>query len=1053
MTAAADLAAADFQEIGYLLVVEGWRVAWTNRSELAGSGPGSWIATGTDETGDTDGDAATDRVVALGLEIPESIKLEIGVVESGLPVNDGATFTLVDRDDHLIAFAEDEAGTPVYTRLDPTQDPAPSTLIGGGGDSVPLHGKHINGEAIGDAGERRRFQVLPTGALPGYDHAAIDSGVQDLRASTVRDAARWLEGRPVALYLIRRDVDGSWPSWSAQHASGCSLLWWGTLKGASAESRAWKVDCEGPSSWLRRTLNANRPADWQPLRPVLAFGPGEDRIASSFCYCTYNAQRLLGETSAYTGSDAITGGQTPAELADEINTRLQVVAGTSTADMPGGGWLAYYGATVSLTDEALSIRIADNNGGNAYGGVLALRMHAKAWLHLGWDLTLQKRSAAELSTPVEVEADIEPGFAPVWLDEVADPAPGYWTGIFTTCPAGVFWNDSPTKVDGDGALRVYNPIYSGGTDVLYPEAGQEWVVGFGVDRPYLEGQLARPPADKVLDAGACDATGFYAVRGSYKDSLEGEASTRYQIAKVSWPQATTSTAVALDGDSQAVAWAEQWLDPQAFGATNKKIDGPWALKDAEFVPLALLGYNLSGPDLAHAVLLRLLLSTGTATWTGKEGDPDASIAIGDNGHPDALLAVGEDLRGNDLEIADLGLAIPASMVDWSSFVAAAEALPGGKGGPLARTRLAYVGPFDSQQAIADIIGPRGWCFSLRGGRYGIFARSTPLDAADAEVTISPADIAGDPDELPPYESVDFRPLEPLDLVTVTYGGRNQLGDGGDEKTATIKARDPRAQQRRGNATLDVDGRSLLADGSWLHDFRELWGEQLSRFYGEPHALVRVKVKGNKARDLWPGTIVRYTSPWPATREGAYGMTARVGRVVSVSRNLQTLAAEVEILVAAGDTTTTGRRFAPIARLVDGHATVEARHDAGARKVYCYADAFGRGGSASDVAAFAEPAWLGVGGAMLARVWQSWDGVTWEQTASFEVESVDTAEHSITYAADSLTGTLWETRYAVLLPAKYEEQAGASWPTALFGVVAGSDGKFGVGDLPAYPWSP
>lgn len=1053
MTAVADLAAADFQEIGYLLVVEGWRVAWTNRSELAGSGPGSWIATGTDETGDTDGDAATDRVVALGLEIPESIKLEIGVVESGLPVNDGATFSLVDRDGHLIAFAEDEAGTPVYERVDPTQDPAPSTLIGGGGESVPLHGKHINGEAVGDAGERRRFQVLPTGALPGYDHAAIDSGVQDLRASTVRDAARWLEGRPVALYLIRRDVDGSWPSWSAQHASGCSLLWWGTLKGASAESRAWKVDCEGPSSWLRRTLNANRPADWQPLRPVLAFGPGEDRIASSFIYSTYNAQRLLGETSAFTGSDVITGGQTPAELADEIDTRLQTVAATVGPDIQ---WSTFYSASVNLTDQALGVRIADNNGGNAYGGVLALRMHAKAWLHLGWDLVLQKRSAAELSTTVEVEADTEPGFAPAWLDEVADPAPGYWTGIFTTCPVGAYWNDSPTKVDGDGALRVYNPIYPGGTDVLYPEAGQEWIVGVGVDTPYLEGQLARPPADKVLDAGACDATGFFAVRGSYKDSLEGEAETRYQLCKASWKQATTSTAVALDGDSQAVVWAEQWLAPETFGAPNKKIDRPWAVRDAEFVPVALLGYNLSKPDLAHVVLARLLLSTGTATWTGKEGEPDASVAIGDNGHPDALLGVGEDLRANDLEIADLGLAIPASMVDWSSFVAAAEALPGGKGGPLNRTRLTYVGPFDAQKCIGDIIGPRGWCFSLRGGRYGIFARSTPLDAADAEVTISPADIAGDPDELPPYESVDFRPLEPLDLVTVTWG-RNQLGDGGDERTETIKARDPRAAQRRGNATVEVDGRSLLADrtggNDWLPDFHELWGDHLARFYGEPHALVRVKVKGNKARDLWPGTIVRYTSPWPATREGAYGMTARVGRVVSVSRNLQTLAAEVEILVAAGDTTTTGRRFAPVARLLDAIEALEERHDADARTLYCYADAFGRGGSVSDVAAFDEPAWLGVGGAHKVNAWASHDGQTWEQVASFEVESVNAATSTITYAADSLTGSIPERRFVVLLPAPFDDQAASSWPTALFGVVAGSDGKHGAGNLPAYPWSP
>ena len=170
MPTVAQIAAAEFQGIAYLLVVEGWPVAWTSRAEIAGSGVGSWI--GTDEG---------DRVVALGLEPPEAVKLGVGVLDSGLPIDYPATFTIVDRDGHLIEFAEDEAGTAVYERLAPTDAPAPSTLIGGGGEPVNLHGKQINGEAIGAAGERRLYQVLPGGALPGYDHAAIDSGVGVLR--------------------------------------------------------------------------------------------------------------------------------------------------------------------------------------------------------------------------------------------------------------------------------------------------------------------------------------------------------------------------------------------------------------------------------------------------------------------------------------------------------------------------------------------------------------------------------------------------------------------------------------------------------------------------------------------------------------------------------------------------------------------------------------------------------------------------------------------------------------------------------------------------------
>ena len=46
MTTVAQLAAQPYQEFGYVLFVEGWRVAWTNRVELAGSGVSSWIGTG-----------------------------------------------------------------------------------------------------------------------------------------------------------------------------------------------------------------------------------------------------------------------------------------------------------------------------------------------------------------------------------------------------------------------------------------------------------------------------------------------------------------------------------------------------------------------------------------------------------------------------------------------------------------------------------------------------------------------------------------------------------------------------------------------------------------------------------------------------------------------------------------------------------------------------------------------------------------------------------------------------------------------------------------------
>jgi hypothetical protein len=186
MATVAQLAARTYQEIAWLFVIEGWDVAFTNRPDLVGSGGGSWIGT-----------AHGARTVALGLEPPEAVKLGIGIVDSGLPVDDGLTVTIVDRDGHLISFMKDEPGDVVAERLGPLDDPAPATLLGPQGETVAVWGRHVNGEAIGAAGERRQFFVLPGVTMPGLDHPAIgsDDGAGGLRVSAVRDDARWLEGR------------------------------------------------------------------------------------------------------------------------------------------------------------------------------------------------------------------------------------------------------------------------------------------------------------------------------------------------------------------------------------------------------------------------------------------------------------------------------------------------------------------------------------------------------------------------------------------------------------------------------------------------------------------------------------------------------------------------------------------------------------------------------------------------------------------------------------------------------------------------------------------
>lgn len=1042
MPTVAQLAAAEYQEIGYVLAVEGWPVMWTNRAELAGSGGGSWIGTGEGA-----------RTVALGLEVPSSIALEIeGINESGMLGGGDVAFTLVDRDGHVVDYAKAEAGSVVYQRLAPTDDPAPPSLIGAGGETVDLHGRWINGEAIGDEGERRLFQCLPGSPFTPRDHAAVSDETGDLRPSVVHGAARFYEGAHAALYVIRRDpVSGAWASWADQYASGASLIWWGRTRSLSVSARAWSLSCDGPLSWLARTLNDTRPAAWRPVSPLLDLADDENRIAISFAYVAAGGTTQVAAHSWYQVADTLTG-DTATELASEIDTRLLDLADDAGPDT---SFEAYANGQIKLTPQEVTLSCNNNGDAVAYGATCFLRMHSKVWAALGWVPSLQARKIADLTTETAVEVRGGPNWATDPADPVGqgdpDPGPGYVELLFRTLPVGTDPVAKPSLWDGNGAIRRYVPLFPGGADQLDGNGGQRLDVGLGSSL-YLEGQLARPVADVTIDGvGAADQAGFIAVRAPYQTASMSEPANRVALAKVSWRKRTASQTVEVDGDDRAILWLERWLDARKWGAEFGQVTGTWSALAFEWQPVALLTHRYLDPNAADSaswVLPRLLLSSGTAgTWGSYEGDPDPiPPTVGDNAHPDA------NSLADDYEIADLGLGIPAALVDLESIRAAAAALPGGVGGVLDQTRIALLGPTDSLQLIEDILKPRGWCLSLAGGKFGVFARSQPIDVDDAVVTITQADIAGAPDELPPSEAVDLAALTPFDVAELTFR-RDQLGGDSEERTVRIKARDERALTRRGGARREIDAWTLTEDAGGSLELASLWGTQLARFYSEPFVRVRFRIKGNKAAAIWPGTVLRYTSPWAATRDGVYGMTARVGRVLSVERDLQTLAAEVVVLVAAGDPVSP-RRFAPIARLLDDVANDTDRHDAATRTLKCYADAFGRGGSTSDVAGFAEPAWLGVGGDALAYVWSSWDGETWEQTAEFAVESVSTTASTITYKAGTLSpssGGIWERRFTVITLAPYEDQAVSSWPRALFGVWAGHDGKFGTGNLDAFPW--
>ncbi|WAS91588.1 hypothetical protein [Nannocystis punicea] len=1042
MATVAQLAAAEFQEIGYLFLIEGWPVAFTNRIELVGSGPGSWIG---DEV-----NVGKGRTVALGLEVDGTVKMEIGLVDSGMVLDTNRSFTVVDREGHIIRYFEDEPGVRLIDRLEPRDTPAPSSLLDEGGNGVELHGRWVSGESIGPNGQRRQYQVIPD-PLPGYDHAAVNSTAEDhLAPVLVRQEARHHEGLPCALYLIRRDpVTGEWPGWKEQFESGRSLIFWGVVRNPpTVQGYAWRFDVEGPQSWLRKTLNTTRPTTWAEATPLLELQPKENLIAASFHYMYANSTRLDGAFSAYHEVlDALTPtGLTQNELAAQINDRLQALAAAAGPDIT---FNTHIPASVGFTADEVTIQIQANNGENivvdnpAYGAIMRLRMHSSVWLYLGYDLSEAGQGKPAMS-PLESENEIE-AFAgnkfETWTSSTPDPTTGtWWTAHFDTLPMSQVWFTSPHTVDGDGVQRVYRPYYEDtlGVGVLQQGFGTMLDVGYGNgEQPYFPGQLALPPPTKTLPSGDVDTAGFVLVKGVRKTSTDGDEEEVYALGRAGW--VNDDGMIAATDLDRALMWIEDWLPQEQWGAPPFK--GPWAIKKVEFTPIVLLGYNFKGiPDQAHNILARLLLSTGSAYWTGDV------VTTGLNTHDDA------EGPADDREMADLGLGIPQSMVDLLSFKVAAQSLPNNVAGPLNQTRLAFLGPFDALELIEQICKPRGWAMSLKDGKYGLFNRFATLDLDDVEVHLGPSDIAAGPNDAPPSETVAFDRMLPIDLVEVTYGGNQLLQETGD-KVVRVKAKDSRSTQRRGNAKLEIDGRTLLADGSWQKEFEKFWSLDGARFYAEPWTVVRVPVKGHKAGAIWPGTIVSYSSPWPATRSGAYGMSQRVGRVISVERDLMTLGATIEILVQAGDPTTK-RRFSPLARLIDGHTTVEARHDAENRRITCYADAWGRGSETPDVGGFIKPDWA-TGTEAKAHVFSSWDGVSWELTATFTVESVDPDANAIIYAKGSLEVHdqygIWDRRYGIITLAKYDDQEASSWARQVFGVLCDSDLKFGAGDTPGFPW--
>lgn len=1031
MKTVAQLAASDAPEHAWLFVIAGVPFALTTRHELAGEGDGSWIGT----------DYGPRRVVE-GLQPPSTLTFAT-VPQDGRPdTDDGIELVLTDFSREIIQFMREKYGesTAVFTNLTAGEDPAPAVVETVPPGETPLWGKWINGEAIGPAGERAYFPIFPTGDIPG-EHISIE-GKSTIGLSYLYDEPTMFEGLRCALYMLFQDPEtGTWPSWEDHYTSGESLKWVGTLTNqGEADSTEWKISADGPSSMLRKQIGRAHPEEWLPFPPnnntTLSDQEGarEDLFALSFGY-RGSAEPVLeraGSTEFDTVTDTLPSG-TAEDMIGAIVARAAVVATEAGPDI--ASWVGERNAEFSLEIDGEKVRAGtrmdDKHPSDiwAFTAFWTVTAHIKVWAAMGFDPINQNAQTYQDETEIKfVPAEKVPN--------LSEPGPGYYQATFWTVPVGFATAfDAASQADNDGEWRYHTASYAPNPVQLSADAGDVLTVE-SIDLIGKE-QTNRPPGDRP--GFEYESQGYIAIQGSYRASQDAEVKRRAIVAKVNWSYVL--------GFQYATIWAERYVDSRFYQCDSPPIKQTWVSNDAEWSWVNVLGYNLNKPDRAIGVLLNLMLSSGTAYWTGVEGS--ATLTNGINAHPSmpASLKV-----YNDTERQDLGLQIPHSLINLPSFTQTEKDFGFGYNDKLARCKYAWFGETDSQEIIARILEQRGWGLGFNRGKWRLFNRPVLLTDDDVEVVIGPDDIASDDPAF--KEQTDRRPLMPRESITLDMSYA-LVSDAASELDLNVKhtAGDPGARTRRDNGTSTIDGWGLASEKlfpeqkplpEWQWD-PEFWYtcDNLFRWFNQPNLKITLPIRRTKARLLGPGSVVRVTTLYAANQEGGYGLTGKLGRVYKVVYDTETMAANVSIMVQPGSSDPV-RRFAPLAVVKQMFDALEERHDASSRTFFVEKNGMGHANDdLHDCTYFEEPSYMVTGGNAIVWGYQH-DGRTWTKNFEFEVESVSTLSDSITYKAGTLSGVFKEAQYTLLILAPWDEQPVDSWPRALFSVLTKSDNTFGVG---------
>ena len=999
-------------EQGFALLIDGIDWAWWSNEDVRTQ------ATGIQRT--------TNHV---GLR-PPSVTMGTDL-KTGLLVSSSARITIDDVTDAMAGlFASVRDVNDLSSRLSPN-------------DAASLSQKHVGIEYIGLSGNRGQLGSLPGVGLE-HPSASMADALGQARVP-VSDDPMVFHGRRVRLYRFLRPPGGTFGD-----VADADLVWWGKMRDAGqVRGRTWSVSCDGPESWLRKTLNQGSFQEPRPIQADLSLTDDEKEIYVNFfgtsATGTNGVVQILNDPQLGpstptrldkfgTASTTISGATVTA-LITSINSAITTAKNATENDGQFSSKSEVGGACTMKSDGAIYISIDDsatNVGIGSIGiGVVTIAMHEEVWRALGYT-----PSGPESQTLRDFESDDKYVFFAGPSANTYDGAPlppGYYIGVFHTrgigglSGAGGPFTKFTWLPEFERPISIRAGVEKSGGQVIRFEAGT-------VD-PVVLPQLDQAPAGSgttpkaISGAGNVDSQRLFAAIGPRR--LEGEieeVEELVQIGRCSWVD--SGGFVQTDGTNPAMLLTE-WIDPYRFGLPKGKIasGSEWRATEAQpitMVPIASWARTVYGAaDTVTDVIQSILLTTGTSTgwWTSPSHTtrvygPSGYIAPGEN-NPGSALSLGVRVVDNDG--ADFGLGIPSDLVQpryrWEQQL-------GGLEDPLlAAVRVAHIGPVQAEDMIRGLTQPLGWCWSLDGGQYGVFCPWDTLSPSDATVTLTQEDMAGNPTRPQgsiPSQSIRYR--SPIDGVKIQERVNPWTGEYRHERE--IGSTDRGGRYRTGEAILQI-GAPYHENPPWFKRWRRGF-DWWSRRHFEVRGLQVNRLKG---QDLWPGTVVRITDPWLVSQLGVYGVTGGVGIVTSTTRNYARDQYTIDLLVQ--EPPRSGYRIlAPEAKAY--------KYDSGTFTLTCEKDCQGVGGGHIDVAAFAKPSWAASADAGAdIQVCQYIRGHLY-QTLTGTISSVDTAANTITLTGALSGGVYYRDMDTIILLRDFANQS-AAWVKEVFAPITDENG--------------